>query len=149
MAKFKFRLQPVLEQRGREEKDRMREVGELERKRMAIEADIRASQSRIVEGRDAVVAALSIGRVDLGAARLQSAATLRHDQEARRGVLEMAAVMQQLEAARGRLIRAAARRRAIELLRDRELERYRIEENRRENVAMDDLMVMRRVERSQ
>lgn len=144
MPRFVFKLQPVLEQRSREEKDRMRVVAELESQRMAIEQRIRTCQSRITDGRREVALALSGGRVDLGAAKLQSAATLRHDQEARRGVLEMAGVLQQLERARADLVRAAARRRAIELLRDRELERFRDEENRRENAAMDDLMVMRR-----
>jgi len=146
MPSFKFRLQPVLAQRERDEKDRMRVVAELESRRMQIEDDIRASQGRIVEGRRAVAQALSGGRVDLGAAKLGSAATMRHDQDARRGVLEMAAVINQLESARNELIQASARRRAIELLRDRALERHLDEEKRRENNAMDDLMVMRRAE---
>jgi len=144
VPRFVFRLQPVLEQRAREEKDRMRAVAELESRRMGIEAEIRACQARIVQGRREVAAALSGGRVDLGAAKLQSAATLRHDQDARRSVLEMAGVLKHLERARSELVQAAARRRAIELLRDRDMERFREAENRRERAEMDDLMVMRR-----
>lgn len=121
----------------------MRAVAELERKRMDAEARIRACQARITEGRREVAAALSGGRVDLSAARLGSAATLRHDQNARRGVLELAAVLKQLELARQVLVRAASRRRAIELLRDRDEERFRAELSRREQTALDDLMVMR------
>lgn len=144
MPKFSFRLQPVLDQRAREEKDQMRAVAELDAQRMRIEEHIRACQLRIQQGRRDVSDALSGGRVDLGSAKLQSAATLRHDQEARSGVLDMAAVLQQLGHARAKLVQASAKRRAIELLRDRELERFRDAENRRESAAMDDLMVMRR-----
>lgn len=142
MAVFRFRLQPVLEQRVREEKEQMRVVAELESRRMQIEQHIRSCQSRISESRREVASILSSGRVDLGAAKLGSAATLRHDQNARRGVLEMAAVLQQLERARGDLVHAASRRRAIELLRDRDQERFRAEQDRREQAELDDLMIM-------
>lgn len=143
MPRFRFRLQPVLAQREREEQDRMLAVAELERLRFSLEERIRTCQRRIVAGRSEISAALSGGRVDLSGARLQARATLRDDQEARRTVLELAGVLKRLEAARAELTRAAARRRAIELLRDRDLERFRSEQNRREMLDMDDLMVMR------
>lgn len=143
MARFRFRFQPVLGQREREEQDRMLAVAALERERVALESRLRACQGRIVGGRAEISAALNGGRVDLGAARMQAGATLRDDQEARRTVLELAGVMKRLASSRAELARAASRRRAIELLRDRDLERFRTEENRREALDMDDLMVMR------
>jgi flagellar export protein FliJ len=143
MPRFRFRFQPVLGQREREEQDRMLAVAALERERVALENRLRACQGRIVGGRAEISAALTGGRVDLGAARMQAGATLRDDQEARRTVLELAGVMKRLASSRAELARAASRRRAIELLRDRDLERFRTEENRREALDMDDLMVMR------
>lgn len=143
MARFRFRLQPVLGQRERGEQDRMMAVAALERERLALENRLRACQSRIAGGRADISAALGGGRVDLGAARMQAGATLRDDQEARRTVLELAGVLKRLDASRQELAQAAARRRAIELLRDRDLERHRTEENRREALDLDDLMVMR------
>jgi flagellar export protein FliJ len=143
LARFKFRLQPVLAQREREEKEQMRIVADIERERLDLEARIRACQHRIVAGRQEIAASLGGGRVDLGAARLQAGATLRDDQDARRAVLELAGVMKRLAAARGDLAAASARRRAIELLRDRELERFRAEGARRETMELDDLLVMR------
>ncbi len=143
MARFRFRLQPVLDQRAREEKDRMRAVAELEREKMAIEGRIRACQHRIVAGRREITGALAGGPVDLAGARLQAGATMRDDQQARRAVIELAGVMRRLEGARADLIAAAARRRAIEILRERDLERFRADENRREASDLDDLMVMR------
>ncbi|RMH29947.1 MAG: hypothetical protein D6692_03605 [Planctomycetota bacterium] len=121
----------------------MRAVGELEREKLAIEDQIRSCQARILEGRREVTDILASGRVDLSAARLQAAATLRDDQEARRGVLELAAIMRKLETARRELGVAAARRRAMELLRDRERERFLAQQNHREQTALDDLMIMR------
>lgn len=118
-------------------------VAELERTRFMLEERIRTCQRRIVAGRAEMSAALSGGRVDLSGARLQAGATLRDDQEARRTVLELAGVLKRLDAARAELVRAAARRRAIELLRDRDQERHRAVLNHREMLDMDDLMVMR------
>lgn len=143
MARFRFRLQPVLGQREREEQDRMLAVAALERERLTLENRLRACQGRISGGRSEISAALGGGRVDLGAARMQAGATLRDDQEARRTVLELAGVLKRLESSRIELAQAAARRRAIELLRDRDLERHHREENRREAVDLDDLVVMR------
>jgi flagellar export protein FliJ len=143
MARFRFRLQPVLAQREREEQARMMAVAAIERERLALENRLRACQGRIAGGRADISAALSGGRVDLGAARMQAGATLRDDQEARRTVLELAGTLKRLESSRAELARAAARRRAIELLRDRDLERFRAEENRREALDLDDLVVMR------
>lgn len=121
----------------------MRVVADLEREKMALENRIRACQGRIVAGRRAIAASLAGGRVDLGGARMQAGATLRDDQQARRAVLELAGVMKRLDGARAELARLAARRRAMELLRERELERFRSEQNRREAMELDDLMVMR------
>lgn len=143
MARFRFRLQQVLDQREREEKEHMRRVAELERERRGLEDRIRACQGRIVAGRGEIAATLRGGRVSLGDARLQAGATLRDDQEARRAVLELAGVMKRLGDCRAELVQAAARRRAVELLRDRELERFRDEQKRRESGELDDLMVMR------
>ncbi len=143
MARFRFRLRPVLAQREREEQDRMLAVAALESERIRLENRLRACQGRIVGGRAEIAAALRSGRVDLGAARMQAGATMRDDQEARRTALELAGLLRRLESARADLALAAARRRAIELLRDRDLERFRAEENRREALDLDDLMVMR------
>ncbi|MCC5822989.1 MAG: hypothetical protein LAT64_07175 [Phycisphaerales bacterium] len=143
MPRFRFRLEPVLSQREREEQAQMRVVAVLEREKLALENRIRACQQRIVAGRHEVADLLAGGRVDLSSARLQAGATLRDDQEARRGVLELVGVMKRLEAARAELVRLAARRRAMELLRERDLARFRDEQNRREAIELDDLMVMR------
>lgn len=143
MARFRFRLAPVLTQRERAERNCMLAVAELEREKIRLENHIRAAQNRIVAGRRAIADSLSGGRVELGDARLQAGATLRDDQDARRAVLELAGVMRRLEGARAGLIEAAARRRAIELLRDRDHARFKAEEDRKENNALDDLIVMR------
>lgn len=143
MASFRFRLAPVLTQRERAERDRMLMVADLEREKIQLENRIRAAQNRIVAGRQAMADSLSGGRVELGDARLQAGATLRDDQQARRAVLELAGVMRRLEGARAELIEAAARRRAIELLRDRDQSRFNAERDRKENNALDDLIVMR------
>jgi flagellar export protein FliJ len=61
------------------------------------------------------------------------------DRLARQKVLELAGLARIIAEARGRLIEAAQRRRAIELLRERRLEEWRQAADKRENDLLDEL----------
>lgn len=144
MAKFRFKLQPVLEQRKREERDKQQVVAGFERERVALEARIRMCQQMMIDERTTLSQALSGGqRVDLQAVKMQAGASLKHNFEAQRTVLELAAVFKKLEAARVELAQAATRRKAVELLRDQQLEEHKREEAMREARDLDELSVMR------
>ncbi len=144
MAGFKFKLQPVLEMREREEREKKLALAELGRERMWVENRIRGYQRNIETGQSSLAQMLGTqGGVDLRGARLQANAAVSNRFSAQRAVLELAGVHHQIERARTELAEASARRKAVELLRDRQQEAFELEQRRRESIEMDDMSVMR------
>ncbi|MEZ6243773.1 MAG: flagellar FliJ family protein [Phycisphaerales bacterium] len=144
MARFVFKLDPVLEQRRREERDHMRKVAELERERLALEDEIRAHRRAMEQERDDLRDLLAGGgSVDLRGARMQASASIRQMALAQRAVLRLAGVHKQLLNARGALIEASKRRKSVEALRDRRLAQWKLDRSRAEDRELDDLSVMR------
>ena len=144
MAQFRFRLQTVLEQRERDERDQQMVVAAIERDRLALESRIRNCQLQIDQERRTLSKALGPGQsVDLSQVRMQAGAALNYHFDAQRTVLELAGVFQKLKEARALLAKAAARKKAVELLREQHLEAFNKEQSRRENNELDDMTVMR------
>ncbi|MEX2219892.1 MAG: flagellar export protein FliJ [Phycisphaerales bacterium] len=141
MARFRFRLQAVLDHREAVEQERQRAVAEVERERVRLEGVIRECHRRITVEKGEQRRGLLAG--DLGAARRQASAGARYSTEAQRAAIELAGAYARLERARAALLEAAKARKAVELLRERHLEQWRAEESRRENAAADELSVMR------
>lgn len=144
MPRFMFKLQPVLDQRQREEREKQLAVATLERERLALESRIRMCQRMMDDERSTLSQALATGqRVDLKAVKMQAGASLKHNFEAQRTVLELAGVFHKLQSARGELTEAAARRKAVELLRDHQHQAFKEEQDRRESNDLDEMSVMR------
>ncbi|MBL4697381.1 MAG: flagellar FliJ family protein [Phycisphaerales bacterium] len=144
MPRFKFKLQPVLDQREREEREKQLAVALLERERLALESRIRMCQRMMEDERITLSAALGTGqRVDLKAVKMQAGASLKHNFEAQRTVLELAGVFRKLQGARRELASAAARRKAVELLRDQQLEAFNQDLKMKESHELDEMSVMR------
>jgi flagellar export protein FliJ len=144
MARFIFKLQAVLTQRQAAERRCQAAVAVLERERAAVEARIRELQRAIVAARDDVRAGLAGGEgtLDIRGVRLAAGASLHLVARAQRAVIELSGVHGRLDAARVQLLRAATRRRAVELLRERRYEEWLSEERRREDAALDEIGVM-------
>ncbi|MBL0927866.1 MAG: flagellar FliJ family protein [Phycisphaerales bacterium] len=156
MAKFRFRLQPLLDLRERVERDRRLEVASIEGERRLVEGEIAGFQSSIRAIRAELSAALSPsggggggggagvgGSVDVRSARMQMNAVLALQVKAQQAAIRLAGIVQRLEAARSRLLEAARDRRAVELLREKRLAAWKDELRRREAAANDELAVMR------
>jgi flagellar export protein FliJ len=144
MPRFVFKLQPVLDQRQREERDQMLVVSELERERLALESRIRGCQQMMSDERRELTQTLGVGeRVDLQAVKMQAGASLRHNFDAQRAVLELAGVFKRLEAERAELVRVSARRKAVEMLRDQQREAFERALDRRETHELDEMSVLR------
>ncbi len=144
MARFVFKLDPVLEQRRREEREQMRKVAELERERLAIEDEIRSCRRAMDQERSDLRDLLGAGqRVDLRGARMQASVSLREMSRAQRAVLRLAGVHKQLIGARTALLEASKRRKSVEMLRDRRRAQWADELSRREDRELDDMSVMR------
>lgn len=150
MPRFRFKLQPVLDQRQREEEEIQRRVAVLERQRLEQEDRIREYQIEIIEERTGLRRTLRAERgadeptaVDIFSAKLSASAALHMISRAQRAVLSLAGIHEKLDAERLRLLEAARRRKSLEILRDRRREEWEAAEKRREESAADELAVMR------
>ncbi len=149
MARFIFRLQPLLRARQAVERQRQVAVAALERERLGLENELRAAQRAILAEQRELREQLAPNvrgaraRLDLRGVRFQAGASLRLATGAQQVVLRLAGAHKRLEQARAQLLEAAKARKAVELLRERQFEEFTTEQKRREGAAMDDLMVMR------
>ena len=142
MAKFRFELDPVLRARQREEDVIQRDVARLQRQRTMLEDGLRNRQVRLSESKRPVRDQL-VGTIETSNVRMQATASLAIMRDAERTVLELAGIHQRLEEARSKLREAAKRRRAIELLREQRVMEWRRNEARVEQLALDELAVIR------
>jgi flagellar export protein FliJ len=138
MAKFIFRLEPLLKARRRAEQDAQRAVAQLQRQRMALEDTLRGFQQTISHGKESLRGALA-GSIDMRSLRLEAGASLDLVRKAQQVVLQMAGLNQQQETARVGLIEARKRRRALELLREQRFEQWKRTLNKAEDARLDEL----------
>ena len=143
MAKFVFKLAPVLKQRLAAERQRQAAVAVLESKRVELEDQLRAFQRGLEEAREAWREMLSgggtVGSADIRGAGMQAVSTLAGQARAQRVVVQLAGVHANLAKARAELAQAMKARRAIELLREKQYEEWRAEERRKDAAAMDEI----------
>ena len=140
MAKFIFRLEPLLTIRRRAEQDARRAVAVLQREHLELQDELRRRQQVIVAGKDQLRGTLT-GKLDLGALRLGAGSTLHVIRQAQQLALRLAGLGQRMESARKVLLEARVSRRAIELLRERRFDQWKAALGRAENAALDELAV--------
>lgn len=151
MPRFVFRLQALLEQRLRAEQEKQLVVAAFERQRLTLEGQIGACQQEIRSHKEDLRLLLGGGRdegaepcgVDTRTVRIQAAASLHAQARTRRLALQLAGLYKKLEAARRELQEAMTRRRAVELLKERQFQAWRREQNRRETLEVDEIATMR------
>ena len=149
--KFKFRLQPVLEQRERLEQEKQLAVAALDRERLAIEGKLREYQSSIqsakLDLRSRLVGARGGALVIVPEVRAQAGASLHMEARARQTALELAGAYKRLERGRQELAKAAAARKAVELLKERRYEEWRQDQFRAETSLVDEAATQQFVRR--
>lgn len=144
-VKFQFRLQPVLDQRERVEQEKQLRVAELERERIVIETKLRQCQQDIHNARMDLRSRLGgVGggggvMVVIPEVRAQAGASLHLEARARQAAMELAGAYRRVERARLELMRAATERRAVELLREKRREEWRMERLHVEAAQVDEV----------
>jgi len=136
---FVFRLQPVLEMRQREEREHQRVVARLERERVELEAELRMCQETVARERGDLRDRLVGSGLDVAGARWQAHASLDAMRRSKHAALRLAGVFARIELARRSLMAATSKRRAVELLRDRQHEAWRAEQAKRERLELDEI----------
>lgn len=149
MAKFRFQLEAVLEQRRGVERGKQLAVATCEAKRLEIEGFIRACQNQLAQEKNDLRnhlvrerSAHSAGGVDMRTVRAQANAALQLVGKAQQAVFKLAGVHHTLDAARRELIEATTRRRAVEVLKERRYEAWKQEQERREVAALDEMAII-------
>ena len=142
MPAFRFKLQPVLDQRERLEEQRTLEVANLERERLVIENRLRDLQSNIAGAKHDLRTRLAApgSSVIITDIRLQANASLHMCAHAQRVALELASAYQRVELARKRLLEATTARKAVEILRERRRAEWKHEQTRREQAQLDEIL---------
>lgn len=138
MARFVFRLQPLLRARRLAEQAQQRRVAQLEEQRVDLEDTLRRRQQALADSKIALRDRLT-GTLHVHDLRVHANAALQVMRQAQQLVLQLAGVHKRLEEARADLLAATQRRRALELLRDQRFERWKADQNRAEAALLDDL----------
>lgn len=127
--------------RRRAERDRQLAFAELERDRVRLEEAIRSRYLAARTGRDDLRRALKPGVVtSMAPVRLQAGLSLRLETQTQRLAIELAGVLKRSEEARAALLEASRERKAVELLREKRLEAWKRDQDRREAAEQDDLV---------
>ncbi|MEM8739787.1 MAG: flagellar export protein FliJ [Planctomycetota bacterium] len=137
MPTFTFRYETLLQHRRNLEDQAQRVLAERVRTQMILTDQLRAMQNTITDSKRDLGSAL-VGRLDLSRVgeftRFTADATVR----GRQLVARLAELEPQIAAARAALLDATRQRQALELLRERDHDRWRREQDRRETAALDE-----------
>jgi flagellar FliJ protein len=138
MAKFVFKLEALLRQRKRDEQQCQRRLAEHAAIVNAAEEAVRRINESVQAGHDDVRRHL-MGKLDMSfltAHRRFMGAMQRQVMDL---VQKVVVAKKQLEEARIKLAEAARRRKAIEKLREKQLERWQLDQARRETALSDEI----------
>lgn len=137
-ARFEFKLEPVLRQRQMIEDERQRDLAKVLREKHIIENQLRRAQDDIRADKQTITTAL-IGHVDVQRIRTHGAAVARAGFQAQQLAVKLVHVHRQIEHARAELLEATKGRKAVELLKQRQYERWKLEQTQREQRLNDEL----------
>jgi len=137
MARFRFKLQTLLEQREREETQRQREFAHAHKRRQELEAELMQISRTIQSSRQALGRSL-VGRVDMTQVGAFARYSGQSSARAHALVRKIAKADEELEKARRALMEARRQHQAIEQLRDRAYQTWLAEQRRREQREQDE-----------
>ncbi len=138
MARFEFKMEPLLTHRRRLEDERQRALAVLLREKLILETQLRNQQQSISEDKQRLSGALA-GRVDVDSIRRHAAHNHRLAVRAQQIAIRLFELTRQIEAARVALVEATKQRKAIELLRDKRFDRWRKRQQRKATAELDEL----------
>ena len=142
MARFQFKLDPVLFKRRAEEDGCQRDLAKSLRQRMVLRDQLRMMQQAIGQSKQQLAGGLQ-GQVDVSQVLQFAQYSGQVTHRAHAFVVRLSVVEKQIDAGRNRLMEATRARKALEILRDRRYQQWRRQTQRREDAQMDELAVQR------
>ncbi len=146
MARFEFSLEPVLDQRIALERQAQVVVARLQMVKDQIEERVRRIQAELAGDRESmrhIAAGDEQGRVAVDQVKLAAGASMHAMIKLQRAAIELAGAQQRLAAGRAKLMAARVAKKGVEVLKQRQFEAWKREQDRKETAALDDLIVMR------
>jgi flagellar FliJ protein len=139
MPRFKFQLEGVLEHRKNIEEEKQRALAavmaEMQRLKNELSDLDQTARSAVADLRDNRLT----GALDLSFLAAHRRFTGSVQRKALAIAQKMAIVQREIDKARADLAEAAKQRKIIEKLRERQLERWKTQQNRQENDELDDI----------
>ncbi len=137
MAAFKFKLEPVLRHRQMIEDQRQREMARFLRQKLIIETQLRNLQQTVTDDKRAMVDSL-VGKVNVRRIRQHGVHSNQMTLRIQMMAVELFKLEQEIDKARAVLLDATKGRKAVELLRNKQLRRWQDERNRQETRQLDE-----------
>ena len=148
MAGFEFKLEALRAHREQVEKEKQRQFAAVQQKIQALVRKIQEMQARISQENRTLGARELTGRLDMQFIAHEKRFVGNLHMKIVLAMQEMAGLEKELAAARLQLLTAARERKVIEKLRDKQLARWRAEQDRKEAAVMDEIgtqLAMRRI----
>ena len=138
MAKFAFKLEPVLKQRQMLEDQKQRELAKLIRHRMIFHNQLRSIQSVLSDSKSQLTDGL-VGEIDMTRVSQFARFSGQSQVRAQTIVRQLAGLESRIAEAQKQLVEAMRQRKALDLLRDKQYQAWKRTQLRREASRLDDL----------
>ena len=136
---FVFKLDALLELRRHAEKERQRAVAQVQQEVNGLRRQIQQTQVAIAQQNRTLVKDKLVGILDMPYIAYEKRFVGNLQMLLVQTMQKLAGVEQKLAAARGQLLEATKARKVIEKLREKQHARWQQEQDRRENLALDEL----------
>jgi flagellar protein FliJ len=137
--KFEFRLEALLEHRRAIEKEHQRKVAGIQQQIHALTRQIRDAQLRIALENKKLSGEQLVGKLDMAYIANEKRFVGNLHMHIALTMQKLAGVEQTLAAARVELLEAAKARKVMEKLKEKQFARWRLEQDRKESAAMDEI----------
>ena len=146
MPKFVFQLEGVLRHRKSVEEQRQRELGVAQAEMARMQAELRSMDEAARGVSDDVRTNRLTGTLDMAFLAAHRRYVAAMQRKAITLAQRMAAQQQVVDAARRQLAEAAKQRKSVEKLRERQHERWKLDQSRKESADLDEVNLQLAVE---
>jgi flagellar FliJ protein len=139
VARFHFKLEALLDHRQRVEKEKQRKLAVIQQEVQVITRQLQETHARIAAENKTLTATALTGTLDMQYIAHEKRFVGNLHIKIVLGMQKLAGLEKTLNAARAELLAAARDRKVIEKLKEKQLARWRLEQDRKEAALMDEI----------